>query len=84
MHTSEVFQVLGRAPDNYHTWETGKRWIPFYFGQDAIRLQAVYKGEGCLIFSVGFRYQNHGPEWKEVDGHLLEIAPDASGKCYQP
>ena len=23
-------------------------------------------------------------EWKDVEGTLLEIAPDASGKCYQP
>lgn len=84
MYSSEVNEVLGRAPDDYHTYESGKRWIPFYFGKDAVRLQALYKGEGCLIFSVGFRYQNHGTEWKDVEGTLLEIAPDASGKCYQP
>ena len=84
MYSSDVNEVLRRAPDDYHTYESGKRWIPFYFGKDAVRLQALYKGEGCLIFSVGFRYQNHGTEWKDVEGTLLEIAPDASGKCYQP
>ena len=84
MDIEEVNAVLGRAPDQYHTYESGKRWIPFYFGQDAIRLQALFKGEGCLVFSVGLRYQNHGPDWKDVSGTLVDIASDTTGKCYQP
>jgi hypothetical protein len=84
MYIDQVNEVLGRAPDQYHTYESGKRWIPFYFGQDAVRLQALFKGEGCLVFSVGLRYQSHATEWKDVGGTLLEIAPDTSGKCYQP
>jgi hypothetical protein len=84
MHTDEVNEVLAKAPDGYHTYESGKRWIPFYFGQDAVRLQALFKGEGCLVFSVGLRFQSHGTEWKDVSGTLLEIVPDTSGKCYQP
>lgn len=85
MSTAEINQILGRSPDDYHTYETGKRWfIPFYFGNDAVRLQAHYKGEGCLTFSVGFRFQNHGTEWEKVEGDLREITIDPSGDCYKP
>lgn len=84
MESDEVNLVLGRAPDIYHTYESGKRWIPFYFGTDAVRIQAYYKGEGCLIFSAGFRFQNHGVSWDQFYGHLAEIRRDLSGDCYQP
>ena len=47
----EVQTLMDRAPDRSHSYESGKRWIPFYFGNDARRLQALYKGEGCLIFT---------------------------------
>ncbi len=30
-----------------------KLQIPFYFGNDARRMQVLYKGEGCLIFTAG-------------------------------
>lgn len=84
MSALEVNEVLGRQPDIYHTYESGKRWIPFYFGSDAVRLQALYKGEGCLIFSAGFRYQNHGIDWVDFSGTLAEITLDPSSACYKP
>jgi hypothetical protein len=76
MDMSEVQNVLGRVPDRFHTYESGKRWIPFYFGNDARRAQALYKGEGCLIFTGG-------NVWGAAGGDLIQIAVDPSGACYQ-
>ena len=52
MALDEVTGLIG-APDNMVRHETGKRWIPFYFGSDAQRLQVLYRGEGCLTFTAG-------------------------------
>jgi hypothetical protein len=58
-----------------HTSETGKRWIPFYFGNDATRLQADYSGEGCLTFTGGSVFGGGTNE-------LIRITADPSGaKC---
>lgn len=77
MQMNEVQEILGRAPDRLHTYESGKRWIPFYFGNDARRMQVLYKDEGCLIFT-------NGNVWGGAGGDLIGIAHDASGACYQP
>ena len=77
MSTSETQEILGRAPDRSHSYESGKRWIPFYFGNDARRLQALYKGEGCLVFTGG-------NIWGGAGGDLIQIEVDPSGACYQP
>lgn len=77
MNMSEAQDVLGRAPDRSHTYESGKRWIPFYFGNDARRMQVLYKGEGCLTFT-------DGNAWGGAGGDLIGINFDASGACYQP
>lgn len=77
MHMNEVQDVMGRAPDRLHTFESGKRWIPFYFGNDARRMQVLYKNEGCLIFT-------DGNVWGGAGGDLVQIEADPSGKCYQP
>jgi hypothetical protein len=77
MSLEEVQQLMGRAPDRSHTYESGKRWIPFYFGNDVRRMQALYKGEGCLIFTAG-------SAWGYGAGDLLSIEADPTGTCYQP
>ena len=77
MQMAEVQDLLGRAPDRLHTYESGKRWIPFYFGNDARRMQVLYRGEGCLIFT-------QGNVWGGAGGDLISIQHDASGACYQP
>ena len=77
MTMSEVQNVMDRAPDRSHTYESGKRWIPFYFGNDARRMQVLFRGEGCLIFT-------DGNVWGGAGGDLLEIHADPSGACYQP
>lgn len=77
MGMGEVQNILGRVPDRFHSYESGKRWIPFYFGNDARRVQALYKSEGCLIFTGG-------NVWGAAGGDLIQIAVDPSGDCYQP
>lgn len=77
MTFDEVQAVFGRTPDRMHTYESGKRWIPFYFGNDARRMQVLYKGEGCLMFTAG-------NVWGSTGGDLIGIHHDASGDCYQP
>lgn len=44
MDMAETQDLLGRVPDRMHLYESGKRWIPFYFGNDARRMQVLYKG----------------------------------------
>lgn len=77
MNTSEVQEVMDRVPDRQHSYESGKRWIPFYGGNDARRMQVLYKGHGCLIFTDGGVWGNNG-------GDLIQIENDASGSCYKP
>jgi len=76
MDTTEVQKVVGRFPDQVHTYESGKRWIPFYFGNDARRMQVLYKGEGCLIFTGGGAFSS--------GGDLIQIQVDPAGACYAP
>ena len=52
MEALPVQRLIG-IPDAMHAHETGKRWIPFYFGTDARRMITFYKGEGCLTFTGG-------------------------------
>jgi hypothetical protein len=77
MDTNEVQEILGRTPDRSHSYESGKRWIPFYFGNDARRMQVLYKGEGCLIFTGG-------NVWGGAGGDLIQVTFDAAGTCYEP
>jgi hypothetical protein len=77
MSMSEVQETLGRSPDRWHTYESGKRWIPFYFGNDARRMQALFKDEGCLILT-------DGNVWGGAGGDVIQIEADPSGACYQP
>ena len=76
MDTNEAQKIVGRFPDQVHTYESGKRWIPFYFGNDARRMQVLYKGEGCLIFTGGGAFSS--------GGDLIQIQVDPSGACYVP
>jgi hypothetical protein len=50
MSEDEVFDLIG-PPTDHGAYVTGKAWIPFYHGSDRVRSEAVYKGQGRLIFS---------------------------------
>ena len=77
MSMDQVQDVMDHAPDRTDSHETGKRWIPFYFGTDARRLEALYKGEGCLSFTGG-------NAWGAAGGELVKIEVSPSGACFQP
>jgi hypothetical protein len=77
MEMEQIQTLMGRSPDRSHSYESGKRWIPFYFGNDSRRVQALYRGEGCLIVTGG-------NVWGGGGGDLIQITVDTSGACYQP
>lgn len=77
MEMPEIMKIMERQPDESHTYESGKRWIPFYYGNDARRMQALFRGEGCLITTGG-------NIWGGAGGDLIEIHVDPKGACYQP
>ena len=52
MSIQQVKNAIGE-PSDQGDYETGKRWIPFYFGDDTRRMELVYKGLGKLTFANG-------------------------------
>jgi hypothetical protein len=76
MEALPVQRLIG-IPDAMHAHETGKRWIPLYFGTDARRMITYYKGEGCLTFTGG-------RDWGAGGQELIRIEVDPSGRCYNP
>jgi hypothetical protein len=75
MTMREVNGLIG-APDDLIRHETGKRWIPFYFGDDAQRMQALVKNEGCLTYTGGNVFGGGGNQ-------LIKIEVDSTGKCLE-
>ncbi|OGB25980.1 MAG: hypothetical protein A3I66_09835 [Burkholderiales bacterium RIFCSPLOWO2_02_FULL_57_36] len=74
MSTREVSNLIGVADDELRH-ETGKRWIPFYFGGDVQRVQSFYKGEGCLTFTAGNQFGAGGRK-------LIRIHVDPKNECF--
>lgn len=75
MTMREVNAAIG-APDDLVRHETGKRWIPFYFGDDAQRMQALVRNEGCLTYTGGNVFGGGGNQ-------LIKIEVDRTGKCLE-
>jgi len=50
MTADDVFSVLG-APSSSNSYQTGKMWIPFYYGPDTSRTDFIYSGLGRVVFS---------------------------------
>jgi hypothetical protein len=50
MLREDVFNQIG-YPTYQGAYVTAKAWIPFYHGSDRVRWEAVYNGQGRLIFS---------------------------------
>ncbi len=46
----DVRKVLGE-PDRSNSYQTGKAWIPFYYGPDTARSDWMYDGQGRVVFS---------------------------------
>lgn len=74
MTLSEV-NALIKAPDDLKRHETGKRWIPFYYGNDAQRMQALYIGEGCLTYTGGNVFGGGSNQ-------LIRITADTTRNCF--
>lgn len=51
MTYDEVIAIVGK-PSSESSWCTGKQHIPFYFGNDKGRAQAIFKGMGKLEFNA--------------------------------
>jgi outer membrane protein assembly factor BamE (lipoprotein component of BamABCDE complex) len=52
MSLAQIVKVLGE-PSDQGDYETGKRWIPFYYGDDVRRTELVYTKQGRLTFASG-------------------------------
>jgi hypothetical protein len=75
MTLSEVSALIGGGDDQNH-YPTGKGWIPFYFGSDTQRIEILYRGEGCLVFTGGNQFGGGSNE-------LIRIENDAKGSCFK-
>jgi hypothetical protein len=70
MELNEVSKMIGGG-DSQYRHETGKRWIPFYFGNDVQRIVVTYNNEGCLAFTGGNQFGAGGNQ-------LIRITADPS------
>ena len=75
MTLNEVSRLIGGGDEQNH-YPTGKGWIPFYFGADSQRIEILYRGEGCLVFTGGNIFGGGSNE-------LIRIENDPKGSCYQ-
>ena len=46
-----VRDLIG-SPVDVNTYQTGKSWIPYYYGPDTHRAEWIYPGEGRVVFSI--------------------------------
>jgi len=51
MSLNQATDIVGVRPTDEGLYMTGKAFIPFYFGSDKHRWEAVFKGQGRLIFA---------------------------------
>ena len=80
MTYDEAIAIVGK-PSSESSWCTGKQHIPFYFGNDKGRAQAIFKGMGKLDF-----YGADGGFWgkcgmQKILGLVyIEYDPKATGE----
>lgn len=70
MSIQQVKSAIGE-PSDQGEYESGKRWIPFYYGDDVRRTELVYKGLSRLTFASGSAFGTHG-------GALIRITHNAN------
>lgn len=56
MSEKHVLDLIGPPTDTNH-YITGKSFIPFYFGSDRTRSEALYKGMGRITYASGKVYR---------------------------
>ena len=75
MSMKQVIDLIGQ-PTDQGTYETGKAWIPYYYGSDRYRYELVYKRHGRLIFAGG--------SWGDYSsGNLISIIHNAQESGYR-
>ncbi|MEQ1636052.1 MAG: hypothetical protein ABL903_05120 [Methylococcales bacterium] len=74
MEMPEVHALI-KTPDDMQRYQSGKAWIPFYFGNDSFRVETYYEGEGCLTYTGGGTYGGTG-------GQLIRITVDKTKHCF--
>lgn len=57
MTPEEVRNIVGN-PQRQTVYETGKRWVPFYYGTDLRRMDWFYGDFGHITFTIN-NYNNH-------------------------
>ena len=70
MDSNEVTKILGE-PTSTGRHVTGKAFIPFYFGTDAVKTEWRYKNLGRVIFSKG---SFSCPRWNTIPTRPARIA----------
>jgi len=50
MMETDVRRIMG-DPSRSNAYQTGKAWIPFYYGSDVSRSDWMYRGQGRVVFS---------------------------------
>lgn len=73
MGKKQVEDLIG-APNDSHSYSTGKMFIPFYFGKDAYRFETFYKKEGSLTYEGG--------GVTGTSGVLIRVSVDTSADGY--
>ena len=58
MGMDEVYALIGPPTDTGHHI-TGKAFIPYYYGGDTQRTEAIYKGLGTIVFSPNNHWTQH-------------------------
>ena len=59
MSSKQAHDLIGQPTDTVNQM-TGKMFIPFYFGNDAMRLEELYKGQGRITYTgVGIGGANY-------------------------
>ena len=71
MTQKQVYDLIGRPTDTKH-YHTGKAWIPFYYGPDTSRVEALYKGQGRITFTTN-RYSSESKVYR------IEYDPSETG-----
>jgi outer membrane protein assembly factor BamE (lipoprotein component of BamABCDE complex) len=66
MTSTEVQSILG-APTSEKNFESGKRWIPWYYGSDVRRTEWAYKGLGRVLFTGGNQWGAGAGDVQRVD-----------------
>ena len=74
MPMKQVTDLVG-TPTDQGSYMTGKAWIPFNFGSDRYRHEAVYKGQGRLVFA--------GAAGFDSNAHLIWIIHSANESGYR-